>query len=294
MTQAAATAAYRDDPAKGVPLVALATVFWSFAGFFVRLVPTLDGWQINCWRGLSMSIALALWLIAAHGRHVFQRIREVPVQALLVCGLFFAFGSTLYVTALTLTATVNVSCISALAPIITAMLAGLVIGERTGASSWIAAVLALIGVGVIMWDGLEAGSWLGSAAAVAVAFSFSVQTLMLRRYAGYDLVPAICFGGFLLFLVAALFAGGLHVPPREIAILSVMGPVQLGLPLVLYARGARYSSAVMLNLVAMLDVVVNPGLSYLVTGERPPAATYLGGGIIVAAILICVLGVRRR
>ena len=81
-------------------MVLLATVGWSLAGMFVRLVPGLNGWQINC------------WLLLIYGRNTPARFREIPLGAMISSAGFFALGSTMYVTALTFTSTANVSALS--------------------------------------------------------------------------------------------------------------------------------------------------------------------------------------
>ena len=94
----------------------------SLSGAFVRHVPGLTGWQINCWRGLAMAAVLVLYLILAYGlREAWARFRAVPIPAMIACAGFFSVGSTLYVTALTLTSTANVSAIGATSPLFTAL-----------------------------------------------------------------------------------------------------------------------------------------------------------------------------
>jgi drug/metabolite transporter (DMT)-like permease len=272
----------------GIVLVLLATTGWSLAGLFVRLVPGLNGWQINCWRGLFLALFLLAYLITAYGRGWVDRFRAIPTPAMLVCAGFFAIGSTLYVTSLTLTSTANVSCIGAISPLFVAASASLFLGERTSAATWIAALLALLGVALIFRDGFVSGTWLGSVVAIAVAACFAGQTLTLRRYRSFDMMPAICLGGLAVFL-SAILAGGLSVPPASVAVLAAMGPVQLAIPLILFARGARYVPATTLSLIALLDAVLNPLWSWIGVGESPEASAVAGGSIIVGAVVLSIL-----
>ena len=276
--------------AKGFLLVLAATVGWSLAGLFVRFLPGLTGWQINCWRGFFTSLALALYMVIAHRGQAWARVREIPTLALWSSAIFFTLGSTSYVTALTYTSTANVSCIASLSPIMTALMSRFLTGERAGPAAWLAALLAVAGVGVIMKDGIDAGHWLGNVFALSVALNFSLQTMLLRRYSHFEMVPAICLGGLLVFVVASLLGHGLEVSWPAIGVLAMMGPIQLALPLILYARGARYVPAVMLNLISLLDVVLNPFWTWLGAGEVPPLMTFVGGGLIALAIAVAILG----
>ena len=275
--------------ATGVTFVLLATFGWSLSGVFVRFVPGLSGWEINCWRGLSMSLALVGWLFAVYGaRGTVEGFRVIPLPAMAACAGFFALGSTLYVTSLTLTSTANVSAIGAIAPLFAATLSPLVTGERASLTTWAAALIALAGVAVIVHDGLTTGRYLGDLLAVLVALSFAGQTLALRRYRNLELMPAMAAGGFVVFVLAALFGGGLSVRPHEIALLSIMGPVQLAIPILLYARGARSVPGVTLTIIVMLDVVLNPLWTWIGVGETPSAESLIGGAIIIGAVALSV------
>lgn len=284
----------------GILLVLGATVGWSLAGVFVRFLPGLDGWQINCWRGFWMSVFLLAYLVAVYGRQTLSKFRAIPLPALLIVAGFFSAGSTLYVTSLTLAGTATVSVIGALSPIFAGLLSPWLTREKPSLASWAAAIMAVVGVGIIAWDGFSAGNVIGILVALVVPLSFSVQTMMLRRYRAFDMVPAICVGGFATFFLAGVMgsvfgghpAGGFQVGPHDVLLLALMGPVQLSVPLVFYAKGAKAVPAVTLTLVAMLDVVLNPFWSWLGVGEVPAHAAFVGGFIIVSAVLISIFGDR--
>ena len=255
----------------GVTFVLLATLGWSLSGIFVRLMPELDGWQINCWRGFWMSVGLLVYLVAIYGRDTLRRFLAIPLIAMCVSAGFFSIGSTLYVTSLTLVSTATISVIGASSPIFTGLLSPWVTGERPGLAAWIAAALAMVGVGIIAWDGLGGGKLVGILVSICVPISFAIQTLALRRYRGIDMVPAICVGGFVTFFAAGLLGflaghagGGFDVGPREVLLLALMGPLQLSIPLIFYAKGAKSVPAVTLSLIVMLDAVINPLWPWLV------------------------------
>lgn len=286
--------------AEGVLYVLLAELGWSLSGFFVRLLPQeLDGWQINTWRGYWMAVTLLCFLVGRYGRETWSKFRAIPFFALVISAAFFTAGSTLYVTSLTLVSTATISVIGASSPIFTGLLSPWVTGEKPGLEAWVAALLAMTGVGIIAWDGLEGGQMIGIIVSILVPISFAGQTLMLRRYRGYDMVPALCAGGFACFVVAGLFGftaghamGGFDVDAKSVLILAAMGPLQLAIPAIYYAKGAKSVSAVTLALIVMLDAVLNPLWPWLAFGEQPGQAAFIGGAIIVGAVMISIFGGR--
>ena len=267
------------------------------SGIFVRLLPDLNGWQINCWRGYWTAVALLVYLVLVYGRNFWTKFAEIPREALWVSSLFFAFGTTLYVSSLTLVSTATVSVIGATSPLFAAVLSPWITRERVGSEAWVAATLAVLGVVVIAWDGLSAGHWLGMILAIGVPVSFAGQTLALRRYRSVDMVPSFCLGGIFSFLIAGFFGffagnpgGGFNVGLHDMLLLAAMGPLQLAIPLIFYVKGANSVPAVTLTLVSMLDAVINPLWPWLFVGEVPSQAAFLGGAIIIGAVLTSIFG----
>jgi drug/metabolite transporter, DME family len=280
---------------RGVGFVLLATCGWSLSGLFVRLMPDLSGFELNCWRGLWTAVSILCYLVLTYGNDTLKMFRRVPFTALLLSAGFFAFGSTMYVTSLTLASTAVVSVIGASSPLFTGLLSPWVTGEKPGLAAWAAAVMALLGMAVIARDGLQAGNWLGLFVSLLVPFCFAMQTLVLRRYRAFDMTPAICLGGAMAF-VGAGFAGyffqaggGFDVPLKYIGLLAVMALVQLAIPLIFYTKGARSVPAITLSLIAMLDAVLNPLWPWLFVHEIPEQAAFIGGAIIIAAVLLSIL-----
>jgi drug/metabolite transporter, DME family len=292
-------AAQQQSYSTGVVFVLLATLGWSVSGLFVRLMPELNGFQINCWRGFWTGVSILCWLIIAYGpRGAVQSFRNLPVPAMLLSAGFFAFGSTMYVTSLTLVSTAVISVIGATSPLFTGLLSPWITGEKVGWPAWVAAFTALIGMGIIARDGLEAGNWIGMLVCLLVPFAFAMQTMALRRYRAVDMTPAISVGGFLAFAGAGLagFAlspgGGFDVAPDRIALLAAMALVQLAIPLIFFIRGARSVPAMTLSLIAMLDAVLNPLWPWIFVNEVPEQAAFIGGAVIIGAVLLSIFGSR--
>ncbi len=283
----------------GIVFVLLATLGWSLSGLFVRLMPGLDGWQINCWRGFWMSVGLLVYLVVVYGSNIPAKFRSIPVIALIASAGFFTLTSTLYVISLTLVSTATISVIGASSPIFAGLLSPWITGEKPGIAAWGAAVLALIGVGIIAWDGIKGGRLVGIVVSLGVPLGFAGQTLVLRRYRHFDMVPALCVGGFVTFFAAGTLGflaghagGGFNVSPHDGLLLALMGVLQLSIPCVFFVRGAKSVPAVTAALVVMLDAVLNPLWPWLFIGEKLGEPAIFGGAIVIGAVIISVIGGR--
>ena len=280
--------------ARGVLLVISATVMWSLSGIFVRNVPEVDPWTLNAYRGFSTGCCLTLYMVVRYGKSAWGHAAASGWKAIFLSGGFFALGSTLYILALSLASVASVSCLGATSPIFAALLAWLTMREKTSARILLATLVVLTGVYFIVTaESAEfAGGLLGSLVGLTVAFCFAGQTVMLRRFRNFEMTPAIAIGGFACAIVITALHGFVLLSPREILIVFAMGLIQLAIPLVCYIEGAKSVAAVQAALIALGDVVLNPFWAWLGKGEVPPGGTYLGGTLIVGAIIVAT--VQRR
>ncbi len=273
---------------RGILLVAGATFFWSLSGVFVRWLPAIDPWSFNAFRGLGLGLSMALWIVLRYGRGSMDLLRRSPVTGLVISAGFFALGSSLYIASLDLASVAAVSCLTATSGLFAALMARFFLGERTPPIFYFAMLLALAGVAAIALGEGDARvqGLVGTLTGLAVAACFAAQSVALRRYRAFDMEPAFLLGGFFTF--ASILALGLVVVPplQSIALLLVMGLVQLAIPLVLYMVGARSVATSHMVFITMADAVLNPLWVWIVHGEVPPHAVYLGGALVLGAIAL--------
>lgn len=275
---------------KGVLLIGGATLFWSLSGVFLRFVPTVDPWTLNAYRGASMSLALLVWMLLSQRRALIGHFRKSAPLALFATACFFGVGSSLYVLAMQMASVAAVSCVAATSPLFAALLARIWLGERTSIKVFIAIGVALAGVGVVAFGESSASitGLAGALVALVVALCFAGQSVTLRRYHDVAMEPALIIGGFGIFLVVALTVGLAPIAPGDLAVVVAMGVVQLALPLLLYMRGARYVPAVQMVLISLADAFLNPFWVWGVHGEVPVGAVYIGGALILGAIVAAI------
>ena len=273
---------------RGILLVAGATFFWSLSGVFVRWLPAIDPWSFNAFRGLGLGMSMALWIVLRYGRGSMALLRRSPVSGLLISAGFFALGSSLYIVSLDLASVAAVSCLTATSGLFAALMARFFLGERTPPIFYLAMLLALTGVAAIALGEGDARvqGLAGTLTGLAVAACFAAQSVALRRYRSFDMEPAFLLGGFFTFAVIAAL-GIVVVPPwQSIALLLLMGLVQLAIPLVLYMHGARSVATSHMVLITMADAVLNPLWVWLVHGELPAFAVFIGGALVLGGIAL--------
>jgi len=279
------------------------TLLWSIAGVVTRQLEQARGFEVTFWRSAFNALALLLLLAGLRGpaslwRSVRDGGRALWISALCWCVMFTAF-----MLALTLTTVANVLVTMALAPLFTALAARVVLGHRLAARTWVAIVVAGVGIGWMY--GREVGGaggqhLLGTAVALGVPVAAAANWTLLQHLhhgagSGGDLLPAVLLGALLSALLTLPLAWPFAASAHDLGWLALLGVVQLAIPCLLAMLAARVLPAPEISLLALLEVVFGVAWAWLGAGERPGAAV-LGGGALVLGALVAneALALRQR
>jgi len=277
----------------GVGTVLFAMLLWSSSGILMRSIETASQWPVVFYRSATMAATVFAIIAVSHRGRVVRAFRAAGGLGVLG-GLFFAASTICFIFSITSTTVANTAFLSATAPLFAAVLAWIALKERVRAATWIAMAAALLGVALMVVEGVAAGRLSGNLLAVGSALTFAALTVALRGGRRVDMLPSVCLGGAFAALVGLLFAADLAISVRDLALCVVMGTVQLSAPLVLFIVGSRHLSAVELSLLSLLDVVLSPLWVWLGIGETPSGLTLAGGAIVLTAIVGQALSGARR
>jgi len=196
-----------------------------------------------------------------------------------------AAASTCFILSLTYTSVANTLMLMSTGPFVAGLLGWLLLGERVAPRTWIAMGIALGGVVVMVSSSYGRGAMVGDLLAVAMAGSFAVATVLIRRHPEIQMAPAAALATALTALVALPFADPLQTSPRDLLLLAFFGVGQFGAGFLLFMAGARLIPAAESSLIGMLETVLGPLWVWLVLNERPGAATLAGGALILTALV---------
>jgi drug/metabolite transporter (DMT)-like permease len=276
----------------GVTLVIIGGFFLSTSGILIRNIETASGWQILFYRGLAFSLTLFLLLLIRYRTGIgtaFKAIGKPGLWAALVLGL----GSICYIFAILLTTVANAVFIIGAAPLATAFVAWLVLGERTSRFGVIAMLVSLTGIGLMFADGLLEGRWAGNVAALGVVASFVVFLLIIRGKRSVDMLPATCLSGIVMAGVAAVFIESLVISNHDLAIAIIMGCLQFGIGFWCFTVASRYIMASEVALFSLTESILGPIWVWIGIGEEPSWLTLVGSAVVlVSVVAYCVNGIR--
>jgi drug/metabolite transporter (DMT)-like permease len=117
--------------------------------------------------------------------------------------------------------------------------------------------------------------------------AFSLNIIILRRAKAHvDMVPSVMLAGIFSILIALPLAWPLTPNLHDLAVLGIMGCIQLGTGCLLMTIATRYLAAGEVGLLALLETTLGPIWVWLGIGERPTDIALIGGVIVIGALLI--------
>jgi drug/metabolite transporter (DMT)-like permease len=289
-----------------LPLLALVAVTAVWGITFVQVKDAVELYPLFAFLALRFAIAtVALALPAALRPRTLGR---TGVGAGSLLGLLLGGGYALQTAGLERTTVSSTGFITGLYVVFTPLIAVLLLRSPIGAGAW--AGVALSVVGLAMLSGVDAGSVGGDLLVLGGAAVFSLQIVLMERFAprfdplAFTLVEmAAAFGGV---LVVALALGELEVPRGWTVwgALLVTGVFASALAFLVQTWAQRRTSATRTGLAFTLEPVWAALFGYTIAGDRLGALGWAGCAVIMAGIVLAepsaaaalreALGRRRR
>ncbi len=180
-------------------------------------------------------------------------------------------------------------------PIFAAALSFLMLGERQGTLGWVTIFAAMAGVLVVVLDGGNAigsppgsvplGGLFGVLTAVGLAFVFT----MARKYPDLGILPAAALGAMLSGVIGLTIEGSLSIGDAPLWSVLTMGLVILPLSFTCLNLAPRYTSAAIVSLLMLLEMVIGPFWVWLGIGEHPSLMMIGGAAFVTLALAFHII-----
>lgn len=281
----------------GMGLVLTAGLLWSFQALIIRQIDEAGSWTVLAWRSLAMVPVLFAFLAWRSGGLPFRAIRKAGLAGVLGgIGLVAAMGGA--ILAFQATTIANAAFLLAASPFLAAVLGWLILGEAVASRTWGAMALALVGIFIMVREGLAAGALLGNVAALVSALGFASFSVALRWRRIEDSLPVSLLGAAFAVVAGAAAASQLGQPltitTSDLLWCVLMGVVTLSGGMILYTFGSRVVPSAELALLSNTEVLLAPFWVWLILGETASAGTFVGGAILLMAILFNAFAGGRR
>jgi drug/metabolite transporter (DMT)-like permease len=286
---------------QAVMLMVACTLMWSIAGVVTRQLEQAKSFEVTFWRSFFTLVSLAIILPVIHGKGLLEKFKQGGLY-LWVSGVCWCVMFTAFMTALTMTSVANVLITLSLGPMLTAVFSRIFIGHRLPTRTVVAIVVAGIGIAYMYAAQINLSDikqLTGMLVALGVPIAAAVNWTLVQHSQAHghdvDLVPAVMVGALMSSLVTLPLSVPFQATGQDVALLAMLGLLQLAIPCTLAVVCARYLKAAEVSLLALLEIIFGIALAWLGAGEKPGLPVFIGGALVLGALVFNEwLGMRER
>ena len=287
-TRAQYRATVLDNRRLGWGLAALGMLLISTDSLFIRLA------EATAWDMAFLVAVFSLPIFLALNR-VFEqagprRSLQVSGRPLFLVAVLASISHVSFITAITRTAVSNVVVIVAAAPVVAAVMARLLLGERTSRQVWIAILATAVGIGIVVSGSVGQPTLDGDLLALLAIVTFATGLTVWRRYPQLSRYLGLSMSSIMVIVVTAPFTSLSELEPRTYAAAATMGLIFSPVGRIAHSSAPRFAPAAEVALFAPVETVAATLWAWLAFSEKPTLATMVGGLVIVGAVFYGTLG----
>ncbi|MDP6551714.1 MAG: DMT family transporter [Arenicellales bacterium] len=265
-------------------LIAASSLFISVNGFMLRSIESANEWQVIFGRQAFFTPAILLLLLIRFRGQLLRLFLDAG-WAGIAAGVCLGLANPTVILAMTHTTVANAMFTLSACPLITAVLARIFLRERLAPATLVAIVVAMAGVGIMLADGLGAGSSLGNGLALLCALFFSMFVIFLRVGKDRNMLPSSVTGGVIGALVGLAGAGfDYHLTLHDGLLCLIWGGGIVTVVHFLFIQSSRHVRSAEIMLITLIEFTLGPMWVWIGFGERPSAMALAGGALVLAAV----------
>ncbi|MGF1681910.1 DMT family transporter [Photobacterium minamisatsumaniensis] len=275
----------------GFMITLLGALLMSFDPIFIRL-SGVSGFDTAFLFGLFTAISMPICIQLRDERGLVGAVKESGWQVL-ISGLLMLGSAAGLVLSISHTSIANTFVILSASPALAAVFSWMFLGEVTKRSTWLAIASVMVGIAIVVSGSFKSGNLLGDGLALFAVFCLSLNQTQLRKYQNVSRMASVGFGGLFLAISMFFIATPSEYGVNTWLIMGVMGLFTAPFGRVLSQVATRYITAPEVGMILMIETVLASVWAYTFFDEIPPAASIIGGLIILITIFIYVLSMMK-
>ncbi len=274
-------------------LVFLGACSLSFGGLIVKSFEGATLWQILFWRSLFFILIVSIFLLLTYRTKVLLAFKQSGLPGL-IGGIVLSSGFCGYVFAMYNTTVANTNFIIQTQILFLAIFGYIFLKEKISKVTLASIILAIAGVILMVGSSLSPGQMTGNLAAFIMPISFAILILIIRKYPHVDMIPLQLIAGIVAMIVGYLIAGKINISYHDIFLGFLAGFFQLGFGFIFITIGARKTPSAVVGIIMITEAVLGPLWAWMFVNENPPITVLIGGGVIIFAVLLQFLLVKKK
>ena len=257
----------------------------SWGGFIVRSFEQATVWEILFLRSFFFLLALSLFLLSIYKKKIIKIIKKSGFAGILG-GFVMSFSFVAFVVAMSNTTVANVVFIISTQTMFLAIFGYFYLKEKISLIGSISIFLAMSGILIMVGDSISAGSLFGNLVALAIPINFAIYVMIIRKNTKLDMVPAIFYSGIFSLLYGFFLAESFVFTSHDLFMGFLLGVPQLALGFICITIGSRTTPSATVGLLMLMETLCGPLWVWLFLSEILPASVFIGGFVIIFAIIL--------
>ena len=257
----------------------------SWGGFIIRSFEEASIWQILFLRSFFFLLALIAFLFVTYKKNTFNIIKESGLPGLLG-GFVLSFSFVAFVVAMSNTTVANVVFIISTQTMFLAIFGYFYLKEKVSLIGLISILLAMSGIIIMVGDSISGGSLFGNIVALAIPINFAILVMIIRKNTKVDMVPAIFYSGIFSLIYGFFLAESFEFTKHDLWMGFLLGVPQLAVSFICITIGSRTVESATVGILMLMETLCAPLWVWLFLNEIPPISVFIGGAIIISAIIL--------
>ncbi len=257
----------------------------SWGGFIIRSFEEASIWQILFLRSFFFLLALIAFLLVTYKKNTFNIIKESGLPGLLG-GFVLSFSFVAFVVAMSNTTVANVVFIISTQTMFLAIFGYFYLKEKVSLIGLISIFLAMSGIIIMVGDSISGGSLFGNIVALAIPINFAILVMIIRKNTKVDMVPAIFYSGIFSLIYGFFLAESFEFTQHDLWMGFLLGVPQLAVSFICITIGSRTVESASVGILMLMETLCAPLWVWLFLNEIPPISVFIGGAVIISAIIL--------
>ena len=257
----------------------------SWGGFIIRSFEEASIWQILFLRSFFFLLALIAFLFVTYKKNTFNIIKESGLPGLLG-GFVLSFSFVAFVVAMSNTTVANVVFIISTQTMFLAIFGYFYLKEKVSLIGLISILLAMSGIIIMVGDSISGGSLFGNIVALAIPINFAILVMIIRKNTKVDMVPAIFYSGIFSLIYGFFLAESFEFTKHDLWMGFLLGVPQLAVSFICITIGSRTVESATVGILMLMETLCAPLWVWLFLNEIPPISVFIGGAVIISAIIL--------
>ena len=269
----------------GYILCLLGGFFLSWGGLIIRSFETDNVWQILFWRAFFMTLTIAVFLLLIYKRQTITIIKKSGFPGL-IGGFIFSTSFAAYIVSMSQSTVANVLFIISTQTIWLALFGYIFLKEKINLRTFLSILLAMLGIFIMVKGSLNIEALFGNLVALTIPINFAVLVLIIRKYPDLDMVPMLFYAGVLSCVYGLVMSDTIIVSSHDIFMGFLIGTFQHAFGFICVTIGSRSTPSVVVGLLMLTETLFGPLWVWLFINETPPISVFVGGFIILSAVIL--------